>query len=107
MKFLLMFSAFLVISCNSGKRQESGENDKSENSSADNAKSRNWSNEDQVNFMEDCISEATNNMKEDSARVYCACMLTKAQSAYPKFEEVSKKMTVDQVDKWATECLGK
>ena len=109
MKILFIITTtFLILSCNSGKREESGDKDKTENASANDAKSTSkWSNEDQVNFMDDCIMEAAKKMKEDSARVYCACMLTKAQSAYPEFEDVSKKMTVDQVDEWALECMGK
>jgi hypothetical protein len=106
MKLIMILSAVLVLSCNS--RNSGADDNKSKNTSTEsNTKGNKWSNEDQVNFMDDCITEATKNMKEDSAQVYCACMLTKAQAAYPEFDDVSKKMTVNQVNQWAADCMGK
>ena len=104
MKILLIISACFIISCNSGKNNEAAETDKNENSGKADGK---WSNEEQVNFMDDCISKAGPAMKSDSAQIYCACMLTKAQTAYPKYVDVEKKMTIEQVNSWADECLGK
>jgi len=104
MKILFIISACFIISCNSGKNNEAAENDKKENADRTTAK---WTNEDQVNFMDDCISKAGLAMKSDSAQMYCACMLTKAQTAYPKYDDVEKKMTIQQVNSWADECLGK
>jgi hypothetical protein len=104
MKILMIISAFLIFSCNSGKNKETGETDKKENSDLPKGK---WSNEEQVNFMDDCISNAGTGMKNDSTQIYCACMLTKAQTAYPNYDDVEKKMTIQQVNKWASECLGK
>jgi hypothetical protein len=105
MKLLMILSAILVISCNSGKNAD--EKNSTQNSADNKTKGNKWTNEDQVNFMNDCITEAAKGMKGDSAQIYCACMLTKAQAAYPEFEDVSKKMTVNQIDKWAADCLGK
>ena len=104
MKILLIISAFFIISCNSGKNNEAAEDDKKEKADRTTGK---WTNEDQVNFMDDCISNAGTDMKSDSIQIYCACMLTKAQTAYPKYDDVEEKMTVSQVRKWAAECLGK
>lgn len=104
MKILLIISACFIISCNSGKNNEAGESDKNENSAGAQGK---WTNEEQVNFMDDCISNAGAGMGNDSTQLYCACMLKKAQAAYPKYADVEKKMTIEQVNKWASECLGK
>ena len=104
MKILLIISACFLFSCNSGKNNGADEKDEKENSTSTQGK---WTNEEQVNFMNDCITNAGPDIKSDSTQIYCACMLTKAQTAYPKYDDVEKKMTIEQVNKWATECLGK
>ena len=104
MKILIIISAFLIISCNSGNNADKKETDKNE--TTDKPKSK-WTNEEQVNFMDDCISNAGPDIKEDSLQIYCACMLTKTQTTYPDPADVEKKMTMEQVRKWASECLGK
>ena len=104
--FLIIFALFL-FSCNSGQRKEkTDDNNKTENSTQSDPGNK-WSNEDQVNFMNDCIQEAGRNISSDSAQKYCACVLVKAQSAYPDFKAADAKMTVEQINQWAEECLGK
>jgi hypothetical protein len=104
MKILFIISAFIFISCNGGKNAETGKDEASKNSSETKGK---WTNEEQVTFMDDCIANAGPDINNDSTQIYCACMLTKAQSDYPKFADVEKNMTIQQVNKWASECLGK
>ena len=104
MKILLILSVFCLFACNSGKSKEEGNSGTQEKSTRTEGK---WSNEDQVNFMNDCIENAGPDIKNDSIQIYCACMLTKTQVAYPNFKDAVEKMRVAEVDKWAMECLGR
>ena len=98
--FLIL--GFSFTACNSG----SGET--LESNSTGNAKvEKAWSNEDQISFMDDCITEAEKTTSSDSAQKYCACVLLKAQAAYADYETAEEKMTKEQIDGWTGECLEK
>ncbi|MBA2746713.1 MAG: hypothetical protein H0U44_10840 [Flavisolibacter sp.] len=74
MKYLfLLFCSFSLLACNSGNNKETNSDEK--NATQTNG-GKPWSNEDQVNFMNDCIEEAGRNISRDSAQKYCACVLT-------------------------------
>jgi hypothetical protein len=105
--FLIILLGLLTFACNSGTDNKDGNNDTTlRNTTPGTAAGGNWTNEDQVNFMDNCISEAGRNISRDSAQAYCACMLTRAQQNYPDYQQANSKMTMEQMNSWAEDCLG-
>jgi hypothetical protein len=102
--FLIILLGLITFACNSGSDSKAGTQDTTINNSETGGKA--WTNEDQVNFMDNCINEAGRNISRDSAQKYCACMLTKAQQNYPDYQQANSQMTMEQVNNWAEECLG-
>ena len=54
-----------------------------------------WPSEERYNFIRECISTATPNLGEDSARFYCWCMQFKVEKKYPTIEAAS---TITEAD---------
>lgn len=100
--FLYLIICFSFIACNSS-REEARESNSTGNAKAAKA----WSNEDQISFMDDCITEAEKTTSSDSAQKYCACVLIKAQGVYADYAAAEEKMSKEQIDGWTADCLGK
>jgi hypothetical protein len=86
-KIICILAAFVVISCNNDKKEPDDANVKTEDTSSGFVAV--WPQEDQNEFMGDCVDNATNVLGEAAAFGYCKCMLAKVQQRFPTLDSAA------------------
>lgn len=86
-KIISILAAIVVISCNNDKK----ESDKADSTTKDTSSGfvSVWPQEDQNEFMSDCVDNATAVLGEQAAFGYCKCMLTKVQQRFPTLDSAA------------------
>lgn len=96
-----LFVAVVVLSaCNSGPKTSSNDDKTSTN-----AKSYNWSENDEKEFLSGCVDSARLKLGDAAAYAQCKCILGQLKQAYPNMDSAAPAlMDVKKVAAMAAKC---
>ncbi|MFL5810645.1 MAG: hypothetical protein ACJ749_14075 [Flavisolibacter sp.] len=83
-KITFILITVLCFACNN-----SSDNQQRKSDSTRTKTSFNWTKEDEHQFLSDCIDHAKGTHGEDTAYVYCNCVLGKVKEDYPNLDSAS------------------
>ena len=78
---LIFIYAVILIACNNSEGSKTG----SDNSD----RAFNWSKEDENEFLSGCIDETKGRYSEDTAYIYCNCVLGKVKQRFPSADSAA------------------
>jgi len=98
--FLLLFS-IAVISCNNDSKSSTTD---SANSDSASAKSFTWTNDDEKEFLADCIESAKAKVGDTVAFKQCNCVLRQLKQNYPTLDSANASADSTQLAVYANKC---
>ncbi len=103
-KLILLFSCFILFACNNSSKESSGK----DTVSKDNPKITigNWTNEDEMEFIDGCVSNAENRLGKEKAFLYCKCVFTQVKANYASMDSATmvKLSDTTEIAKLAKNC---
>jgi len=100
-KFILILACSFCFACNNSSSDAS----QSTSDSVRTKTSFTWTREDERQFLSDCIDHAKDTHGEDTAYIYCNCVLRQVKEDYPNLDSASA-ILVDSVQaaKYTDKC---
>jgi hypothetical protein len=92
MSKIILFLALLFASCNSSGPSSNGKDSANVQNSKDGGSSA-WTKEDENEFLAGCIDEAKARYPEDTAFIYCNCVLKQLKKNFPSMDSASVALT--------------
>lgn len=84
-KLFLSLLLFAVIACNSDPKTPSA----TAPSAIDTSKSFAWPDEDEKEFLADCVANAEARLNDTAAFAYCKCVLEQLKHVYPNLDSAA------------------
>jgi hypothetical protein len=100
-KFILILGCSICFACSNS----SSEGTPSRSDSVRTKTSFTWTKDDEHQFLSDCIEHAKNQHGEDTAYIYCNCVLQQVKEDYPNLDSASA-ILIDSVQaaKYTDRC---
>jgi hypothetical protein len=100
-KIIFLLIAAICFACNNS----SSENQQGKSDSVRTKTGFSWTKEDEHEFLSDCIDHAKGSHGEDTAYIYCNCVLRQVKEDFPNLDSASA-ILVDsvQASKYTSAC---
>ena len=101
--FKLFFSVIiiLIVSCNNSKDASPA----SATENTDGTKSKfTWSNQDEKEFLADCVNNAKVRVSDTSAYAHCKCVMQQLEQVFPTMDSAAAVLDTAMASKYAANC---
>jgi hypothetical protein len=99
--FLFLFS-IAVLSCNNDSKNSSATS--SANADSASAKSYTWTDDDEKEFLADCVESAKAKVNDTLAFKHCNCVLKQLKQNFPSYDSANASADSAQLALYASKC---